>query len=112
MENIRIYTVHDLEPIDVNHCYRQVKGRPYLKFLSAEGKHFKEELKKNFIKDDNGLDKPEWKYFATEINLYIPKHKIYASRKGNVFEGRMSGWDASNYIKLIEDALFDGDGLD
>lgn len=103
-----MYLLSGVEPYSVNSCYRPIKGNPWRTYLTREGKALKAALLESFILSDKTRGKPAFEYYNTTIALYIPKIKLYF--KGSTT--KLQGWDPSNYIKLIEDALFEHIGKD
>lgn len=85
-------------PPSVNNAYATVHGR---RVLTREGRRFKESVSSmpELIKCRNTL--PTW--IAISIHLWLPL--FYKN-------GKVRRFDASNRIKLLEDAVCEGLGID
>lgn len=93
------YLIKDILPLEVNHCYgyNRYTGR---KFLYPKARSYKEDLIEEFRKT---VPINPAEFYSVSIVIYIPKEVFYLKdgktlRKAN---------DASNFIKLIEDAYFE-----
>lgn len=85
-------------PPSVNHAYATVRGR---RVLSREGKAYKAEVAARARRVADGRAAPLW--LSLTITLRLPL--LFKN-------GRVRKFDASNRIKLLEDALCEGLGVD
>ena len=83
-------------PPSVNHLY--VTARHGRRVLSTEGRKYKQAVKADLVPLENA---PEW--LVLKIVLYMPlRYK----------NGKVRRFDVSNRIKILEDALCEGMGID
>jgi hypothetical protein len=91
------WSVEVTMPPSVNHAYATVRGR---RVLSAEGRAYKKQVREMF-EHLATYKMPVW--FQLSIRLFVPLH--YKN-------GPVRRFDASNRIKLLEDAVCEGAGID
>lgn len=114
----------DPKPVSINKLY--VTGRGGRRFLSSEGKHFKDRLQEEVSKAVALLD---WKSAVDGIykngagvslvvilaldHLRNPAWKVGGGTTASgALRSPYNKNDVSNYIKLIEDAVAKGTGID
>lgn len=104
-----------LKPISVNHAYTVFRGR---KHLTKAGKSFKAQVTKAVAgcttdwRTAHALVLEEGHNLRLTIHLGLPdlQNKTYGVPGGA--QHRLRKVDSSNYIKLLEDAISAGSGLD
>lgn len=134
-EPVRVYTHHmtrfytfDLKPMSLNDAYLTQQGRPKTPFKKSpwknktwrrktdEADHYQYEIKEGLAYQDlvkyegSKLSKPSAAHgIGVRLTLvfYIPASELRTVDLSN-YKGR----DVSNYVKLIEDAVFEYLGFD
>ena len=102
---MRVYLVNNEFPYDVNHCYWRLKsGR---KRLNDDARNYKDRLKQLFESVDNQKGgKLTNEFLSISITVWVPKDRYKYKN------GKLKKFDASNVIKLIEDAYSEYIGID
>lgn len=96
-------------PPSANHAW--VTTRQGKRFLSADGKHFKQQVKQTILlTPDLHLDPDVG--VSLRIDLYFRRQDILSSTWPKEAKRRYKRLDTSNRIKLLEDAVFEAIGVD
>lgn len=104
---MRIYQIDDIAPLSVNDMFRWIKGSKGRRYLNPAVKEYKEKLKNIFSQVDNELGgKLDYKFFHVTLEIYMPKDNAF------LLNGSPRRFDATNYIKFVEDAFSEYSGLD
>jgi Holliday junction resolvase RusA-like endonuclease len=113
----------DPRPLSVNAMYST--GRNGRRFLTSAGEAFKDALKTAIVERTQEL---HWKYVVDEVylrggyveleitlyleRLYNKSWKPGSKTKGGALQSPYQRVDGTNYIKIIEDAIVLGTGID
>lgn len=119
-------TLRDPRPISVNRMYRN--GRNGQRVLTGEGKHFKDVLRKTVARaamesqylwtETQDLVYMSGHHTRLQIDLYLKsvRNKSWKQGGGKTATGKQQSpyirIDGTNYIKIIEDAVAEGTGID
>ena len=109
---VREYILH-MEPLSYNSVY-QTGFRTGRKFLSKEGKAYKAFIKEALeVQDRNHGGPLDFEFCEITFLFLLPK--VRGRGEGQAFffkNGKPRRLDVSNFIKLLEDAIAEHNGLD